>query len=87
MSDDDFLTDVWRVLARQVGTGSADCELLELRQRWGGARVYLKKAPALPTQIQVADHHAKGKPVREICADIGCSVAWGQRLLSRRLLR
>lgn len=87
MSDDDFLSDVWRVLAKTAGTGAADRELLELRARWGGARVYLKKAPALPTQMQVADYHAEGKPVREICADIGCSVAWGQRLLSRRLLR
>lgn len=87
MADDDFLTDVWRVLAKTAGTGAADLELLQLRQRWGGVRIYLKKAPALPTQLQIADHHAKGKPVREICADIGCSVAWGQRLLSRRLVR
>lgn len=87
MSDDDFLSDVWRVLAKTAGTGAADRELLELRARWGGARVYLKKAPALPTQMRVADYHAEGKPVRKICADIGCSVAWGQRLLSRRLIR
>jgi hypothetical protein len=87
MSDDDFLSDVWKVLAQSVGTGVADRELLQLRQRWGGARVYLKKAPSLPTQKELGERIASGLPVRDAFAAVGCSAAWGHRLLSRRLRR
>lgn len=87
MADDDFLTDVWRILARQVGTGAADQELFGLRQRWGGARVYLKKMPAAPTQKELGEQIASGTPVRDAFAAVGCGAAWGHRLLSRRLIR
>ena len=87
MSDDDFLTDVWHILARQVGTGPADRELIELRKRWGGERVYLKKAPALPVQISIERGLASGKSVRDVCAEIGCTSRWGRQLSTRRLCR
>ena len=32
MPDDDFLSDVWKVLTMHVGTSVADLELLQLRQ-------------------------------------------------------
>lgn len=87
MSDDDFLSDVWRVLAKTAGTGAADRELLELRQRWGGARLYLKKAPALPTQLPLAQGLASGKSVRDVCAEVGCTPRWGRYLAARKLRR
>jgi hypothetical protein len=87
MANDDLLTDLWRVLARQVGTSAADRELLGLRQRWGGTRVYLKKTPAAPAQNDLGAQIASGKRVREAIAAVGCSAAWGHRLLSRRPIR
>jgi hypothetical protein len=87
MADDDFLSDVWKVLALHVGTGVADRELLQLRQQWGGARLYLKKSPALPTQKELGERIASGLPVRDAFSAVGCSAAWGHRLLSRRLRR
>jgi hypothetical protein len=87
MSDDDFLSDVWKVLALHVGTGVADRELLQLRHKWGGARLYHKKAPALPTQLPLAQGLASGKSVREACAEIGCSPRWGRYLAARKLSR
>lgn len=87
MSDDDFLTDVWRVLARQVGTGHADRELLGLRQRWGGVRLYLRKAPAFQRQQQLGEQIAAGAPPSDAINDVGCKRAWGYELLNRRLRR
>jgi hypothetical protein len=87
MSDDDLLTDLWRVLARQVGTCAADRELLQLRQRWGGARLYLKKAPAFQKQQQLGEQLAAGAPVGDAFNDAGCKRAWGYELLGRRLRR
>jgi hypothetical protein len=42
---DDFLTDFWHVLKAHVGTAAADTELIGLRQRWGGSRIYFKVLP------------------------------------------
>jgi hypothetical protein len=87
MSDDDLLTDLWRVLARQVGTSAADRELLGLRQRWGGVRLYLRKAPAFQKQQQLGEKVATGTPVGDAINDAGCKRAWGYELLGRRLRR
>jgi hypothetical protein len=87
MAEEDLLSDVWRVLANAVGTGAADRELLQLRQRWGGARVYVQKVPALPTQKALGDCAAAGMSTRDAFAAVGCSPAWGQRLLGRRMRR
>jgi hypothetical protein len=87
MADQDLLSDVWRVLASAVGTSVADQELLQLRQRWGGARVYVQKVPALPTQKALSDCMASGMVSKDAFAAVGCSPAWGQRLLGRRMRR
>jgi hypothetical protein len=48
MSGDDILTDLWRRLAPVIGHAAADRELFELRRRWGGCRIYVKKPPDCP---------------------------------------
>ncbi len=45
---DDPLTDLWRALARILGNDRADVELLQLRARWGGQRIYFKKPADWP---------------------------------------
>lgn len=87
MPDDDFLSDVWKVLTMHVGTSVADLELLQLRQRWGGSRPYIKKAPSFPTQKQLGEHVASGLSLRDAFSSAGCSPAWGHRLLNRPLRR
>jgi hypothetical protein len=87
MADEDLLSDVWKVLALHVGTGVADRELLQLRQQWGGARLYLKKSPALPTQKELGERIASGLSVRDAFSAVGCGRTWGYELLGRKLNR
>jgi hypothetical protein len=48
MAGDDILSDVWRILKEHGGMAAADRELFELRRRWGGVRLYLKKPADCP---------------------------------------
>jgi hypothetical protein len=48
MSGPDILSDVWAVLKEHAGTAAADRELVQLRQKWGGTRLYLRKPADCP---------------------------------------
>jgi hypothetical protein len=47
----------------------------------------VQKVPALPTQKALGDCTAAGLSPRDAFAAVGCSPAWGQRLLGRRMRR
>ena len=66
MADDEFLSDLRRVFASLGGTNAADRELQQIRQRWGGARVYIpKKEPPQGKVPRLAGAIADGLPLRE----------------------
>lgn len=56
----------------------------ELRQVWGGARVYVCKEPSAGKALRLATVLAGGGTVREAFRVAGCGSSWGYRLLRRR---
>jgi hypothetical protein len=87
MSDDDLLSDVWKVLANSIGTGVADRELLQLRQRWGGSWNYVKKLPRASKVAPFGAEIASGAKVKDAARSIGVSRATGYRLAKLKTWR
>jgi hypothetical protein len=85
MSDDEFLSDLRRVLAGLNGDTVADRELQQLRQRWGGARVYIpKREPPQGKVPRLAGAIAAGRPLREAMEVAGFRKSQGYYWLGLR---
>jgi hypothetical protein len=56
---------------------------IQLRQQWGGADVYVQKAPSLPKAERLGAVIAAGLTMREACDAVGVSRSTGYRLVSR----
>jgi hypothetical protein len=57
---------------------------IELRQQWGGAEVYVCKAPSLPKAARLGAGLASGLTLREAFDSAGVSYRHGYRLLRLR---
>jgi hypothetical protein len=85
MADDEFLTDLRRVLSSLGGTSVADLELQQLRQRWGGERVYIpKKEPPAGKLPRLAGAIAAGQSLREAMETAGVKKSQGYAYLRLR---
>lgn len=83
---DDFLADMIRQVleASTAGTDAVRKTEIRIRQQWGGARVYIKKAPVEGKVQRLADGLAAGVSLHEAFTTAGVSRRWGYQLLSRR---
>lgn len=57
---------------------------LRIRQDWGGARAYVKKAPAEGKAFRLGTALAAGVPLAQAFADVGVSRSHGFSLARRR---
>ena len=57
---------------------------LRIRQDWGGARAYVKKAPAEGKALRLGTALAAGVPLTRAYELVGVSAQYGRVLLKRR---
>lgn len=84
MAGDDIVDDLLRLLRPHVTLDEWHRTAYELRQRWGGSEVYVKKAPAEGKAHRIGGSLAAGLTLVEAFATVGVSRATGYRLIRRR---
>ena len=62
----------------------AQAAAAKIRQDWGGAKHYVKKAPAEGKAFGLGTALAAGVPLTQAFADVGVSASRGYELLKRR---
>lgn len=87
--NDDILSQIIRELmsAKEVGPAAVASAELRIRERWGGERVYVQKAPGRGKAVRLGGNLAAGSSLSDAFAAVGVSRTWGYRLLSRRAPR
>jgi hypothetical protein len=83
MADDIIRSFVARLAAYTTPEEARRVEI-ELRQQWGGAEVYVPKAPSLPKATRLGAGIAAGLSLLEAFEAAGVSRRHGYRLLARR---
>lgn len=84
MAGDDIVDDLLRRLRPHVTLDEWHRAAYEIRQRWGGAEVYVKKAPAEGKARAIGGSLAAGLTLREAFEAAGVSRRHGFRLVTRR---
>lgn len=82
--DDDIIDDFLRRLRPLMPLDQWHRTVYELRQTWGGCRVYIRKDPADGAATVIAEKRAAGMSLQDAFAAAGVSRAWGYRLISRK---
>lgn len=70
--------------APEIPRGAAETAAQRIRQDWGGARVYIKKAPSVGKAFGLGTALAAGVPLAQAFAEVGVTDRHGRRLLKRR---
>lgn len=70
--------------APEIPRGAAETAAQRIRQDWGGARVYIKKAPAEGKALRLGTALAAGVPLTRAFAEIGVCRSQGYALVGRR---
>lgn len=86
---DDVIKDMLRLVIEASGVKPETAQRVEqdLRLRWGGATVYIKKAPSEGKAFSLGVSLAAGASLHEAVQLAGVSRATAFRLLRRRWLR
>lgn len=70
--------------APEIPRGAAETAAQRIRQDWGGARVYIKKAPAEGKALRLGTALAAGVPLTQAFAEVGVRRSQGYALAGRR---
>lgn len=81
---EDIIDDLLRELRPHVTLDEWHRKAYELRQKWGGEAVYIRKAPADQKAFLQAEAEARGATFAESCEAAGCGRRHGYYLRRRR---